>query len=209
MIPNVTQFSAVAKVAGSAMVLVVAMSAPLAAQDNVRDRNPDAADVALTPLSDLNLARDPIPRVLWEARLDPYTNDALVSCAAIRTQVANLDAVLGDDVDATPVAERDLTAAGVAQGVVGMLIPFRGIIREVSGANDQEFEFRQAIVAGMMRRAYLKGLGEARDCEYPARPMPEAMAVRLGLRGTGDGSEEAEEGVTPQFVSQPVVQPVD
>lgn len=191
--------------AGAGLLLAV----PAIAQDNVRDRDPDAADVALTPLTDLNLTGDLIPPALWQARIDPYASEGIADCGDILSRLGDLDAVLGDDVDATPVSQRDLTAGGVAQGVVGMLIPFRGIIREVSGANDREHEFQQAIVAGMMRRAYLKGLGEARGCEYPARPMPAAMATRLGLDKPLD--EDAAAPVTSDggFVSRPVVQPID
>ncbi len=189
------------------------LASPALAQDDVTDRQPDVLDVAMTPLSDLNLARDPIPPILIWARDNPYANEGLDDCDEIRSDIGDLDAVLGDDIDTETPEERRLTVTGVAQRAVGMFIPFRGIIREISGANKHEYEFRQAIAAGLMRRSYLKGLGEARDCPYPARPMSDAMlsAMEQG-RSTVPEQQQAEVTVADdgtRFVSNPVVQPVD
>jgi len=190
---------------------LLAFASPAAAQEDVTDRTPDVADVALTPLSDLNITKDPIPPILLWARENPYENDGMESCDNIRSGIGDLDAVLGDDVDTEPEDERRLTVTGVAQRAVGMFIPFRGIIREISGANAHEYEFRQAIAAGLMRRAYLKGLGEARDCSYPARPMPAEMLAAISSREATASTEPqvtvGEDGT--RFVSRPVVQPTD
>lgn len=168
------------KLAGGALALsLLALAKSALAQDDVTDSTPNAADVALTPLSDLNLTRDPIPEVLLWAHENTYDSEGMDSCDNIRMGIGDLDAVLGDDVDAGSGDGRRLTPTGVAQSVVGMFIPFRGVIREVSGANSHEYQFRQAIAAGLMRRAYLKGLGEARGCEYPARPMPAELRQAL------------------------------
>ncbi|MFB0611246.1 hypothetical protein [Aurantiacibacter poecillastricola] len=193
---------------------LMAFAAPAAAQDDVTDESVDMRDVAMTPLSDLNLARDPIPPILLWAEENPYANEGLETCRNIRKGIADLDAVLGDDIDTEAPDERRLTVTGVAQSAIGMFIPFRGIIREISGANEHEYEFRQAIAAGLMRRAYLKGLGEARDCPYPARPMPEEMYTALQDGQPTPPQEEAEPQVVTaedgtRFVSRPVVQEVD
>lgn len=177
------------KLAGGVLALL-ALAQPVMAQDDVTDTTPDAVDVALTPLADLNLARDPIPDVLIWARDHPYDSTGMDSCDNIRLGIGDLDAVLGDDVDAESEEDRRLTPTGVAQSVVGMFIPFRGIIREVSGASSHEYEFRQAIAAGLMRRAYLKGLGEARGCAYPARPMPAAMLEQLQAQAAESETED-------------------
>ena len=42
------------------------------------------------------------------------------------------------------------TVGSVAKSVVGALIPFRGVIREISGANKHEREFQDAIMAGVI-----------------------------------------------------------
>ncbi|WAT18157.1 hypothetical protein OZN62_00845 [Aurantiacibacter sp. MUD11] len=192
---------------------LLVFAAPAQAQEDVTDTSVDAADVALTPLSDLNLARDPIPPILLWAQENPYANPGAADCEAIRVAIGDLDAVLGDDVDTETPEQRKLTAGGVAQSVVGMLIPFRGIIREISGANNHEYEFRQAIVAGLMRRAYLKGLGEERGCPYPARPMPAEMLADLSEDGQlGEPVSQDEEFVAAdgtRFRSRPVVQSTD
>lgn len=169
---------------------LLALALPAAAQDDVTDNSPDVREVALTPLSDLNLARDPIPEILVWAQENTYDSTGMEACSAIRMGIGDLDAVLGDDVDAGSEEEDRINPGSVAQSVVGMFIPFRGIIREVSGANNHEYEFRQAIAAGLMRRAYLKGLGEARGCEYPARPMP--VEMRQDLQAQAADAEATE-----------------
>ena len=78
--------------------------------------------------------------------------------------------MLGADLDIATGERRDITIGKVAKSAVGSFIPFRGLIREVSGAADHQRDFEEAIFAGAVRRGYLKGLGEARECPYPARP---------------------------------------
>ena len=138
---------------------------------SVTGDNPTAMDVALTPVEDLNLRKDPIPPILLQARTGgPYATANTASCAGIAQELGMLNAVLGEDYDTAEATGRELTPEEVAQKVVAYLIPFRSVIREVSGANKHEWEFRQAISAGLMRRAYLKGRGEEMGCPYPARP---------------------------------------
>lgn len=165
-----------------AAVLCAALALPVRAQDVVTDESVEVRDVALLPLADLNLDRDEIPPVLVRAKASPYAGDGLNDCAAVRAAIGDLDAVLGEDFD-MPGARADgggLEFGKVARSVIGMLIPYRRVIREVSGANAHAKTFKEAIVAGMMRRAYLKGLGQAMDCPYPARPAtPEVIATSI------------------------------
>lgn len=133
-------------------------------------------DVALTPIEDLNLRRDPIPPVLLNARAAPYAAVGTTTCASLGQAIARLDAVLGEDFDTAPPPRQTTSAAEVAQQVVGALIPYRGVIRALSGASAHEWQFQEAIAAGQMRRAYLKGIGQARGCRYPARPAPPRIA---------------------------------
>ena len=197
---------------------LLALAAPASAQDDVTDRTPNVVDVAMTPLSDLNLRRDPIPPILVWAQENPYSSTGLSDCDNILRGIGDLDAVLGDDVDTQPDAESRLSITGVAQRAIGMFIPFRGIIREISGANDHEYKFAQAIAAGLMRRSYLKGLGEARGCPYPARPMPQAMLAAMERGEPVVQVPQVQAQPEPQvvtgedgtrFVSRPVVQPLD
>lgn len=198
---------------------------PAAAQRQpVTEPETSVRDVALTPLSDLNLSRDPIPPVLAEARAEPYSRQGITDCSDILREVGDLDAVLGDDFDTDPPGERDFSVTNLAQRVVGSFIPFRGIIREISGANAAEFRFREAIAAGLMRRAYLKGIGQELDCPYPASPATPELVARLNAQRDADQAREDGEDDEPNdppapteaerpaddgFYSEPVVQTVN
>lgn len=132
--------------------------------------NPNARQVAETPLTDLNVKKGEIPAVLLRAQQDPYSLGGLKGCPAITKAVSQLNAVLGDDVDVAKAKKRNVGAGHVAQTVVGSFIPFRGIIREVSGASSEERKLQAAIAAGMARRGFLKGVGMTKGCRYPGRP---------------------------------------
>lgn len=188
------------------------LAAPLAARDPepVTDREPGVRDVATTPITDLNLAQDPIPPVLLAAKEAPYLSEGISDCAAIGGAIAELDQVLGPDLDIAQ-SERDRISAGrIAKSAVGSLIPFRSIIREISGAADHQREFEAAILAGAMRRAYLKGLGQQMGCAYPARPaFARVMVRKVPKKGDAEPSEDIESSAPDNsgFVSRPVVQP--
>ncbi len=147
-------------------------AAPLTAQQSapVGDRDPDAADIAKTPVTDLNLDKKEIPELLVRALQNPYDLQGLGRCAQLISAVEELDALLGPDLD-LPQATRDRIAASrVGKAVVNSFIPFRGIIREVSGASEHQRRERAAIQGGLARRGFLKGVGQLRGCKYPARP---------------------------------------
>lgn len=160
--------SAKALFAGAALSL---LAAPALAQTQ---DEPDAMDVARTPLEDFNIDSDDLPEVLVEAAEDPYADAGLGSCNAIVGEIARLDTALGSDFDIAGDEDGGGISEGrVAQSIVGSFIPFRGIVREVSGANKRRRDFNRAVTAGMVRRGYLKGLGQQRGCDYPARPRSE------------------------------------
>ncbi|MGI8943836.1 MAG: hypothetical protein ACR2FJ_06330 [Qipengyuania sp.] len=194
-----------------AAALALCSAAPAVAQDEeqVTDRDPTIADIVTTPISDLNLRKDPIPPVLLEAVRATYDSEALNDCDALMREVARLDAVLGPDLDQQNEERRDITMGKVAQRALASFIPFRSVIREVSGAADHERDFREAIVAGAVRRGYLKGLGEQRDCAWPARPAEVLVSVRGDVvtdLETGDTVERQEDGRTVTFRRKEVVQ---
>lgn len=190
----------------------------------VTDDTVTAGDVAKTPLTDLNLSRDEIPDLLIRARADPYDLSGLNRCADIVGAVQQLDAVLGEDLDTAEARNRGVDAGRVAQWAVGSFIPFRGLIREVSGARAHERRVRDAVIGGMMRRAFLKGLGQQKGCRYPGRPAraDEVEQIKAGMdaadraaverkaieKRTRKAERDRKEDDGPQFVSQPVVQPL-
>ena len=61
-------------------------------------------------------------------------------------------------------ANDDMRSA--AEGV----IPFRGWVRKLSGAERYSRDVAAAIAAGTIRRAYLKGIAQAGGCTAPAAP---------------------------------------
>jgi hypothetical protein len=134
----------------------------------ITNRVPNAVDVAATPANDLNLRKKQIPAVLIAAQSQPYVIPG--GCPAIGAAVSELNRVLGDDIDLARKPGRAIVPGSVAQSVIGSFIPFRGIIREVSGANNEQRALEAAIQAGIARRSFLKGYGLARGCRPPARP---------------------------------------
>lgn len=153
--------------AGFALIAAPA-AAPLGAQVMPE---PDAAEVARTPLRDLNIQARDIPEVLISAARDPYAMAGMDTCDAFVTDIAALDSVLGADYD---IADADgnirFSEGRIGQSLVGSFLPFRGIVREVTGAAGNDRAMRAAYTAGMVRRAFLKGVGLGRGCAYPARP---------------------------------------
>lgn len=154
---------------------------------------PGAAETAVgqavtSPLSDLNLVNAPIPAVLKEAQKAPYAAPVDAGCDSLAAQVRAFDEVLGVDLDAPPppgdpglVArgskEVGNAAAGALKSAAEGIVPFRGWVRKLTGAERYSKEVAAAIAAGTVRRAYLKGLGDARGCAAPAAPIhPEPRA---------------------------------
>lgn len=200
--------------AGMAIAALVVSTPVLAAQQDrpITDRDPNAKDVAMTPITDLNVGRDgEIPAILTAAAAQPYSLDGLGKCKQLSDAVAELDEVLGPDID-LPQAERERVSGGrVAKWVVASVIPFRGLIREVSGANEQDRKVNAAIQAGLTRRGYLKGVGTARHCKYPARPAPvEVVQARLTDLKAKDshGKAAASDEKDIAFKSEPDVKQV-
>jgi hypothetical protein len=135
----------------------------------LNDRAVRAGDVAATPVTDLNLKKDEIPALLLAAQEKPYDLTKLRRCPQIAAAIGELDAILGEDIDLEPAGAERLSVGRAAQSVVGSFIPFRSVIRELSGASEQQRKLVIAFQAGMTRRGFLKGYGQARGCRYPAR----------------------------------------
>ena len=134
---------------------------------------------AQAPLRDLNVMRTKIPQVLLQAMADPYERPASLKCLQLIALLQPLNDALGADLDIPSVDQDDLldkgrnTALGLVAGAASDVIPFRGWVRKLSGAEQHDHTVQAAIVAGAVRRAYLKGLGEARGCGPPVTPSHE------------------------------------
>jgi len=117
------------------------------------------------PFRDLNLVRDDIPPVLIRAAAAPYGPDAVVECAALARAIAELDIVLGVDLDGSSQPNADNAqelASDALRGALGL--PLRGIVRRITGAERRDRELRHAVLSGMVRRGYLKGIARAQGC---------------------------------------------
>lgn len=144
--------------------------AACAATDSTR-----VTDAARAPLSDLNLVKAPIPALLASAQKQPYGPPAGAGCDALANEVRSLDEVLGVDLDAVPSAsnpgliDRGTTAVGDAavgalRSTAEGLVPYRGWVRKLSGAERYSKEVAAAIAAGTVRRAFLKGMRAEKGC---------------------------------------------
>lgn len=120
-----------------------------------------------------------VPPILEEALKRPYTLAGTATCAELTKTVTALNAVLGADVDqpVPPNSNSSSTELAMAAGqsAVGMFIPGTGLIRQLSGAAAAQRHAQAAVFAGSIRRAFLKGLGQARRCAPPAAPLPAAL----------------------------------
>jgi hypothetical protein len=152
-----------------AMVLLAAGAlAGCATQAREGERN--VGEAVQQPMRDLSLIRDAVPPSLTEAAVAPYANPAAGDCAALRVRLVELDKALGPDVD-TPAESSDAMvglAGDLVRGAIGL--PFRGVVRRVSGAEQRDAALRRAVLAGMVRRGYLKGRLAELSCPPPLPP---------------------------------------
>jgi hypothetical protein len=131
--------------------------------------------VAEAPLRDLDVVNAKIPPVLKRAMQDPYERPEHDNCREITAQVRSLYDALGPDYDEPTSKEHSgvmskNSALDVMRIGEAAYIPLDGVIRLVSGATRHHRYVLAAIQAGAMRRAYLKGLGEAHGCNLPGAP---------------------------------------
>ena len=145
----------------------------------VTDKSVTASDVVATPAEDLNLKKQQIPDILIKAQQDPYDVTGLRKCGKITAEIDSLNQTLGPDYDLALNDADKMSVGSVAKSVVGAFIPFRGVIREISGANKHQQDLQAAVTAGMTRRAFLKGIGMKQGCGYPARPADSAVRAQV------------------------------
>lgn len=113
------------------------------------------------PLRDLSVLRTPTAEVLEDAARNPYAVPQ-GGCPALRAETLRLDAELGPDVDAPRLREGRVEGLTTDTLKSAVALPYRGLVRRVSGAAAADERRSAALVAGMVRRGFLKGL--MRDC---------------------------------------------
>jgi hypothetical protein len=125
------------------------------------------------PLRDLSLIREVAPEVLVRAAASPYGVEGVSDCAHNGAELGHLDAALGPDLQPGHAPGSGVSVGGLAADLIGGAIglPFRGVVRFVSGAQAREATFRAAVLAGMVRRGFLKGRAEQMGCaRQPSAP---------------------------------------
>jgi hypothetical protein len=149
-----------------ALTLAACASQPMAkpGQDNGMSR------AAEQPIRDLSLIREQAPPVLQHAVADPYDREQVKTCAAVIHELAQLDDALGPDLQTGAKPGNGLSVSGLASDLIGGAIglPFRGIVRQVTGAEERDRNLRAAVLAGMVRRGFLKGRLAEMTCERSA-----------------------------------------
>jgi len=145
-------------------VLCLACALPASAQEKQTDLQ-KAGDIASQPGRDVGVVKTKIPPVLQAAVRNPYGLSGLNRCEQIADAFDELDTVLGPDfVAGSPVRQkRKFKVTG--DTVAGLIVPFRGIVREVSGAAGAQRDLNRAIQAGMARRGFLRGVYQTRRCK--------------------------------------------
>ena len=132
----------------------------------------DAATVAKSPLKDVGVVKDKIPQILIDARKDTYVLPTPLTCKTLFDAVDALDAELAPDLDADSTRiKTGMSATEIGETVVHGLTPLRSWVRKLSGAEKNANEVQAAIMAGSIRRGYLKGVGLGMGCKPPAAPL--------------------------------------
>lgn len=126
-----------------------------------------AADIVTQPARDIGVSRREIPPPLVKATKAPYSLDGLRNCRQLVAAVEELNQVLGPDFQQDS-KYRENRAAKLAEAggktVVNSLIPFRSLVREVTGAAPADRRLNAAIDAGFARRGFLRGVHATRRC---------------------------------------------
>jgi len=130
-----------------------------------------AAEIATQPVRDLGVAKPEIPPVLVRATAAPYALAGLGSCEALAAEMGELTAALGPDFTVAGEAKEENKVAKVAEAggkaVVNSIIPFRGVVRELTGAAARQRRLDDAIDAGFARRGFLHGVSLMKACPAP------------------------------------------
>ncbi|MEO0439642.1 MAG: hypothetical protein AAF067_02080 [Pseudomonadota bacterium] len=125
-------------------------------------------DAVTQPAKDVNLKKVKIPPRLLEVQENPYDLAGMDACLSINAEIGELYPLLGPDVndpaEFSRAEKRERSVSRVAGGILGGLIPFRGVVREITGANKAERQYLKALAAGNARRSFLKGYAQSRGC---------------------------------------------
>ena len=145
-------------------------ASPPSERSGVSEAGRSAGQIVTQPVRDVGISKVKIPDVLAESTQDPYSVARVKTCRQISTNLTKLNEALGPDFTPGPHDGENrvgkLAQAG-GKTVVNSIIPFRSLIREVSGAAPAQRRYERAIDAGFARRGFLRGVYRTRGCKTP------------------------------------------
>ena len=124
-------------------------------------------EIGSQPARDVGVMKREIPPILISARQDPYGLKGLKTCKQLAAEVTRLNEVLGPDyVVGNEVKENRAGKLAEAGGktVINTIIPFRSIVRELTGAAPADRRMNAAVDAGLARRGFLRGVHAKQKC---------------------------------------------
>lgn len=135
--------------------------------DRIQSMGKSAGRIASQPARDVGVAKTGIPPALQKAWDAPYALKGIRTCRDLSKAFHDLTDVMGPDFTAGEIKKENkagkLAEAG-GKTIVNSIIPFRGLVREVTGAAPAQRRLERAVAAGYARRGFLRGVHQARGC---------------------------------------------
>jgi hypothetical protein len=155
------------------ILLALAASAQAPEQPSrIRETLDRGGKIVTQPATDVGATKTVVPPVLQKAQDNPYDLTGLKTCSQIKGSIDQLTKVLGPDF-AVGNNKKENRAGRLAEAggrtIVNTLVPFRGLVREISGAAPAQRRLNAAVDAGFARRGFLRGVSYARRCPGAAK----------------------------------------
>jgi hypothetical protein len=126
-----------------------------------------SVEIGTQPVRDVGVMKRQIPPILEKAQQEPYSLKGLKTCKQLAAEVTELNTVLGPDYKVGNELKENkagkLAEAG-GKTVVNAIIPFRGLVRELTGAAPADRRLNAALDAGYARRGFLRGVHAKQKC---------------------------------------------
>jgi len=137
-------------------------------EDQIQSVGKSAGKIASQPARDVGVAKTDIPPALQKAWDAPYALKGIRTCRDLSKAFHELTDVMGPDFKPGEVKKENragkLAEAG-GKTIINSIIPFRGLVREVTGAAPAQRRLERAIAAGYARRGFLRGVHQTRGCK--------------------------------------------
>jgi hypothetical protein len=127
-----------------------------------------SSDAMVSGEGGLGISGQNTPAALQALVAAPYALPSTPDCAVMAREIADLDGILGPDVDAIAAA-RNNTGQAIGSAMRSV-VPYRWVMRLMTQAGRRDRDLRLAVLAGTARRGYLKGLRRGLACQPPQAP---------------------------------------